>query len=97
MSFLLPLLVCIHCNPAGELNILEMFREVLETPGSGKKKNQYEPLSKVKQNDTFSRFWNSAAHLYGIINLHFSEICFFLLGPEYEVIEHSQIAYFLYC
>lgn len=53
MSFLLVLLVCIHCKPAGELNILEKFRAVLETPGSGKKNKQYEPLSKVKKNDTF--------------------------------------------
>lgn len=53
MSVLLPLLVCIHCNPAGEFNILEIFRGVLETPGSQKKKNQYEPLSKLKQNNTF--------------------------------------------
>lgn len=50
MSFLLPLLVCIHCNPADELNILDMFRDVLKTE---KKKNQYEPLCKVKQKYTF--------------------------------------------
>jgi len=37
MSFLLPLFICIHCNPVGELNILEMFRDVLETPGSRRK------------------------------------------------------------